>query len=96
MRLINLDSLLSYPIRRSNYDKEHGSEEFINGVESVLEYAMELHVYEADRPNTATWKDESSYRMLYRCSACGNAESHPYFFCSKCGCEMTDVDYNKE
>ena len=89
MRLINLDELLTYPIRRRNYDS---SDEFINGIESVLEYAMECHIYETDKPNTATWKDESSYRMLYRCSACGNAESYPYKFCSKCGCEMRSVN----
>lgn len=90
MRLIDLDALLTYPVRRSNYNEELCSDEFINGVESVLEYAMECHIYKTGRANTATWKDESSYRMLYRCSACGNAESYPYKFCSKCGCEMKE------
>lgn len=88
MRLINLDELLAYPIRRNSYDKEHGSEEFINGVESVLEYAQEIHVYDLydlDRPDTAIWIAEDIY---YRCSACSNTENYPYKFCGNCGCKM--------
>jgi hypothetical protein len=42
MRLINLDELLKFPIRKNHYDKENGSAEFVNGVESVLEYAEAL------------------------------------------------------
>lgn len=92
MRLINLDELLTYPIRRSNHDKEHDSEEFINGVESVLKYAMDCHLYDmGDNVNrVAKWINKSGYRNLYgyRCSFCGNASSYPRKFCNICGCEM--------
>lgn len=42
MRLINADDLNKYPIRLDHYDKEHGSEVFVLGIESVLEYAEYL------------------------------------------------------
>ena len=42
MRLIDADALNKYPIRLDHYDKEHGSEVFVLGIESVLEYAEYL------------------------------------------------------
>ena len=38
-RLIDADELNKFPIRIDHYDKEHGSEDFVLGIESVLEYA---------------------------------------------------------
>lgn len=40
--LIRLSELLKYPIRADHYDKENGNENFIFGIESVLEYAQNL------------------------------------------------------
>lgn len=45
MHLIDLDELKKFPIRRDNYDKEHGDENYILGIEAVLEYASELPNY---------------------------------------------------
>ena len=42
MRLIDADELNKFPIRLDHYDKEHGSEVFVLGIESVLEYAEYL------------------------------------------------------
>lgn len=33
---------MQFPIRRDHYDRENGNEHFINGIESVLEYAENL------------------------------------------------------
>ena len=41
-RLIDADELNKFPIRLDHYDKEHGSEAFVFGIESVLEYAEYL------------------------------------------------------
>lgn len=46
-RLINLDELLKFPIRINHYDKEHGNEHFVIGIETVLEYAENLPVVDA-------------------------------------------------
>ena len=42
MRLVDADELNKFPIRLDHYDKEHGSEDFVLGIESVLEYAEYL------------------------------------------------------
>ena len=36
MTLIDLDELRKFPVRLGNYDKEHGSEEFVLDVSTVL------------------------------------------------------------
>ena len=41
-KYINLEELMNFPIRRNHYDKEHGNEDFICGIETVLEYAESL------------------------------------------------------
>ena len=33
-KYINLEELMKFPIRRSYYDKEHGNEDFIWGIET--------------------------------------------------------------
>ena len=46
-KYINLEELMKFPIRRNHYDKEHGNEDFICGIETVLEYAENLPTIEA-------------------------------------------------
>ena len=41
-KYINLEELMKFPIRHNHYDKEHGSKDFIYGIETVLEYAENL------------------------------------------------------
>ena len=41
-KYINLEELMNFPIRLNHYDKEHGNEDFIYGIETVLEYAENL------------------------------------------------------
>ena len=42
MRLIDADELNKFPIRLEHYDKQNGNEDFVLGIESVLEYAEYL------------------------------------------------------
>lgn len=39
---IEREALMNFPIRIDHYDKEHGNEHFVLGIESVLEYAENL------------------------------------------------------
>ena len=41
-KYIKLEDLMKFPIRLNHYDKEHGSEAFVYGIETVLEYAENL------------------------------------------------------
>lgn len=48
MRLIDADKLQQFPIRANRCDKEHANTHFINGIESVLEYAEQIHTVDAE------------------------------------------------
>lgn len=39
---IERGALMQFPIRRNHYDRKNGNEHFINGIETVLEYAENL------------------------------------------------------
>lgn len=39
---IERGALMQFPIRRDHYDRKNGNKHFINGIESVLEYAANL------------------------------------------------------
>lgn len=47
MELIDKAELMKYPIRIDHYDKEHGDEHFVLGIESVLEFAEQLPTIDA-------------------------------------------------
>lgn len=48
MRLIDGDKLQEFPIRANHCDKEHANTHFINGIESVMEYAEMLPTVDAE------------------------------------------------
>lgn len=48
MSLIDGDKLQEFPIRANRCDKEHANEHFINGIETVLEYAEQLPTVDAE------------------------------------------------
>lgn len=84
MAYIKLEDLQKFPIRKDHYDKEHGSEDFIFGVESVLEYAEYLPTYTFDTQETKhgywiLWLPRTSNQnAIYRCSCCGKLRSSHY------------------
>lgn len=47
MRLIDADKLQDFPVRANRCDKEHANTHFINGIESVMEYAELLPTVDA-------------------------------------------------
>ena len=47
MRLIDAEKLQEFPIRANRCDKEHANTHFINGIESVMEYAELLPTLDA-------------------------------------------------
>lgn len=44
---IDRETLMKFPIRRDHCDKEHANEHFINGIETVMEYAENLPTVDA-------------------------------------------------
>lgn len=67
MRLIDGDKLQEFPIRANRCDKEHANTHFINGVESVMEYAEMLPTVDAE--------------VVVRCKDCKHYRNHPNGLC---------------
>lgn len=44
---IERGALMQFPIRRDYYDRKNGNKHFINGIETVLEYAEQLPTVDA-------------------------------------------------
>ena len=100
---IEREALMNYPIRRYNYDK-NGNVNFINGVESVLEYAEGLPAADVV-PVVHGYNDNQEYYATdeFRCSVCGlhledwirlddegNCYEYEFKYCPKCGAKMDE------
>lgn len=74
-KYIALSELQKFPIRKDHYDKEHGSENFVFGVETVLEYAECLPEAEVEEVHYARWHTlaDYKYRRTVECIHCNSA-----------------------
>lgn len=99
MRLIDADELLKFPIRADHCDEENANEHFINGVETVMEYAKNLPTVDAEPVRHGKWiiEHEPFTWMGYtqwHCSCCGFTCSYGQEirsrtnFCPNCGARM--------
>ena len=93
-RYIKLEDLMKFPIRRNHYDKEHGSKDFIYGIETVLEYAENLPAADVAPVRHGRWKCNKP------CPVCGEdrfkgldadiwADWEP-LYCPNCGAKMNE------
>lgn len=55
---INRETLMKFPIRRDHCDKEHANEHFINGIETVMEYAENLPAADVEQGNWISVEDK--------------------------------------
>lgn len=69
MRLIEADKLQEFPIRANRCDKEHANKHFINGIESVLEYAENLPAADVAPVVHGRWMHLGGDEWC--CSVCG-------------------------
>ena len=85
---IEREVLMNYPIRRDNYDKKNGNVNFINGVESVLEYAESLPTADVAPVRHGHWI-ECKYGLTFECSECKyTTEYNLTDFCPNCGAKL--------
>ncbi len=71
-RYVCLDDILKFPIREDHCDKKNGSQEFINGIETVFEYIEYLPVFEIDINNIQNaydkgWNDGFDFALYDDC-----------------------------
>ena len=91
---IERGALMQFPIRRDHYDRKNGNKHFINGIETVLEYAENLPAADVAPVVHGRWVDG-------KCSNCGvdipTDDAHDAIFenecrfCYYCGAKM-DVE----
>lgn len=93
---IDREELMKFPIRRDHYDKEHGNEHFIYGIETVLEYAENLPAADVAQVVHGKWEYISqtlNTLSQLRCPFCGWWSLDPsvdgaYNYCPNCGAKM--------
>lgn len=79
MRLIDGDKLQEFPIRANHCDKEHANTHFINGIESVMEYAEQLPTVDAE---VVVRCKDCKHEFGGSCIICGFQKRKPEDFCS--------------
>ena len=90
---INRESIMKFPIRKDHCDKEHANEHFINGIESVLEYAENLPAADVAPVVHGQWIEDHDY---LKCPECGVMVKWDFTFfdignwnyCPNCGAKM--------
>ena len=87
---IEREELMKFPIRRNHYDKEHGNEHFIYGIETVLEYVENLPTIDIDIEKQTPKKPIERYTDYDNteaglCPFCNEGVDEEMNFCSYCG-----------
>lgn len=93
---IDRETLMKFPIRRDNCDKEHANEHFINGIETVMEYAENLPTANVEPVRHGRWREcfEDWRQQIEgsKCSACGfeyyGTGISRFHYCPNCGVKM--------
>ena len=100
-KYIKLEELMKFPIRRNRYNKEHGND-FVSGIEMVLEYAKNIPAADVAPVRHGRWVDKQLIKSfkntnipVVECSACGidfcdiiNNHYFMYKYCPNCGAKM--------
>lgn len=88
---IERGALMQFPIRRDYYDRKNGNKHFINGIESVLEYAENLPAADVAPVVHGRWNNMDGYKTRKVCSECGwdvPEYGKFYSYCPNCGAKM--------
>lgn len=90
---IERGALMQFPIRRDHYDRKNGNKHFINGIESVLEYAENLPAADVAPVVYGRWVHLGGDEWC--CSACGfvittegSWDKPTKKYCEDCGAKM--------
>ena len=93
---IERGALMQFPIRRNHYDRKNGNKHFINGIESVLEYAENLPAADVAPVTHGRWisKNDHGYEWTFVCSNCDYVDGYPFNdrhnYCPNCGAKMDE------
>ena len=92
-KYIKLEELMKFPIRRNHYNKVHGND-FVSGIEMVLEYAKNIPAADVAPVRHGCWervipsKSAAKWSTKVSCSNCHNAGYAHHKYCPNCGAKM--------
>ena len=92
---IERGALMQFPIRRNHYDRKNGNKHFINGIESVLEYAENLPAADVAPVVHGRWiyKGDSDMWVCSRCGRSVNADPEGIdLYCYHYGAKMDEKE----
>ena len=87
---IEREAVLGYPIRKDHYDREHGNEHFVFGIESVIEFVENLPAADVAPVRHGRWIGEPvdiDGHTAMECSECHKIRLLDEY-CSSCGARM--------
>ena len=87
---IEREAVLAYPIRKDHYDREHGNEHFIFGIESVIEFVENLPAADVAQVRHGRWVDENKNPVPW--DECNSKCPSHSAYCSECGEWLTASD----
>ena len=94
-KYIKLEELMKFPIRRNHYNKVHGND-FVSGIEMVLEYAKNIPAADVAPVRHGRWEIEMDDMgwLKHTCPNCGYVKrtdihvSLGWNYCPICGAKM--------
>ena len=93
---IERGALMQFPIRRNHYDRKNGNKHFINGIESVLEYAENLPAADVAPVMHAKWEVVvgSNGKEYMVCTGCRKQQdlTGVFSYCPNCGAKMDEKE----
>lgn len=90
---IKREELMEFPIRRNHYDRKNGNKHFINGIETVLEYAENLPAADVAPVRHGRWIDGDPYCPICRKDKFRGLDADIWAdwqpdYCPNCGAKM--------
>lgn len=90
---IKREELMEFPIRRNHYDRKNGNKHFINGIETVLEYAENLPAADVAPVQHGRWIDGDPYCPICRKDKFRGLDADIWAdwqpdYCPNCGAKM--------
>ena len=95
-KFIRLADLMKFPIREDHYDKEHGNENFIYGIETVFEYIDALPKYEIAVQSEGRVAEDILCKALECCTMENDGKTCPCDTCPRNNGDYSDTDCIKE